>query len=64
MKELVVCMAFMFTMIWDVVNGEELICEREPTNKRDEYAVAVIKQDEVVGHLPRKICSLNTSKLS
>jgi len=43
------------------VNGEELLCEREPTNRRDRYAVAVIKHDVVIGHLPRRIsrvCSL------
>ena len=47
--------------IWHVVNGEELICEREPSNRRDRYAVAVIKDDDIIGHLPRnisRICSL------
>lgn len=47
--------------IWHVVNGEELMCEREPSNRRDRYAVAVIKEDEIIGHLPReisRICSL------
>jgi len=46
---------------WHVVNGEELMCEHEPSNGRDRYAVAVIKDDEIIGHLPRKIlriCSL------
>lgn len=47
--------------IWDATVGEELLCEREPTNERDRYAVAVIKDGVVIGHLPRKIsriCSL------
>ena len=37
------------------------MCEREPTNERDRYAVAVIKSGVVIGHLPRKIsraCSI------
>ena len=43
--------------IWDAVIGEELLCEREPDNRSDRYAVA-IKKD---GIIPRKIsraCSL------
>ncbi len=35
--------------------GEELVCGREPTNMADRYAVAVLKQETVIGHLPRKI---------
>ena len=38
--------------------GEELACEREPTNTSDRYAVAVVKGGVIIGHLPRKICSL------
>ena len=41
--------------------GEELACEREPTNTSDRYAVAVVKDGVIIGHLPRKIsniCSL------
>ena len=41
--------------------GEELACEREPTNALDRYAVAVIKGGVFIGHLPRKlskVCSL------
>ena len=37
------------------------MCEREPFNHIDRYAVAVLKNDIVVGHLPKKfsrICSL------
>ena len=41
--------------------GEVLVCQREPTNSTNRYAVAVIKSAEIIGHLPRKlsnICSL------
>ena len=47
--------------LWDVSIGEDILCEREPFNNADRYAVAVLKDDTVVGHIPRKIsqiCSL------
>lgn len=47
--------------IWEAVIGEELVCDREPNNPRDRYAVAVIKHGIIIGLLPRKmskICSL------
>ena len=37
------------------------MCEREPRNSTDRYAVAVKKDGTIIGHLPRKIsrvCSL------
>ena len=50
-----------YQSIWDAAVGESIICRREPLNPQDRYAVAVIKDDVVVGHLPTKlsrICSL------
>ena len=47
--------------IWDAVIGEELLCERKPNNRRDQYAVAIKKDRIIIGHLPCKIsrpCSL------
>ena len=44
-----------------VVNGEELMCEREPSNRRDRCAVAFINDDDIICYLPRnisRICSL------
>ena len=41
--------------------GEEVECVREPLNENDRYAVVVIKDDIVIGHLPRnisRVCSL------
>ena len=41
--------------------GEELVCEREPHNCHDRYAVAVKRTGIIIGHLPRKLskqCSL------
>ena len=39
---------------WEAVIGKELDCKREPSNLKDWYAVAVIRDGNVVGHLPRK----------
>jgi hypothetical protein len=46
---------------WAAAVGEHLVCGREPTNAADRYAVAVVKDGSVIGHLPRKVskvCSL------
>ena len=40
---------------WEAAVGEELECRRERGNSRDTYAVAVVRDDITVGHLPRKI---------
>ena len=37
------------------VVGEVLECSREPTNEADRYAVAVIKNEVAIGHLPRSL---------
>ena len=50
-----------YRTIWDAAIGEDLVCEREPTNEHDRYAVAVKKDGIIIGHLPRDIskpCSL------
>ena len=50
-----------FQEIWTATVGEILACEREPTNEKDRYAVAVLRSGTKVGHLPKKIsrvCSL------
>ena len=41
--------------IWAAALGEQLVCEREPYNPSDRYAVAVVKNRTVIGHLPRTI---------
>ena len=41
--------------VWDAAIGEELDCQREPSNANDRYAVAVVKSGVVVGHLPKKL---------
>ena len=38
--------------MWTPVVGETLLLKREPTNLKDQYAVAVYKDATVVGHIP------------
>ena len=38
--------------VWTPVQDEMLILKREPTNVADRNAVAVFKEDQVVGHVP------------
>ena len=40
---------------WVPVIGEALVCEREPNNQHDQYAVALKKNGETVGHVPRNL---------
>ena len=42
---------------------EELSCERETGNRVDAFAVAVMKDGTVVGHVPKKISSVLISFL-
>ena len=45
--------AFIYKDIWSSTVGEHLICERETLNSTDRYAVAVLKDDIIIGHFPR-----------
>ena len=46
--------------IWATVVGEEFPCQREDGNRADPFAVAVVRGEAIVGHVPKKIsvCSL------
>ena len=47
--------------IWAAVVGEEFPCKREDGNRVDPFAVAVMRGDAIIGHVPGKIsfiCSL------
>ena len=43
-----------YQQIWTAVPDETLHCSRETSNRTDFFAVAVLKNDEVVGHVPRR----------
>ena len=50
-----------YRAIWNPTVEETLDCMQESSNPRDRYAVSVLKDGQIVGHLPRKIsrlCSL------
>lgn len=44
--------------VWTPVLNEELILKREPTNYRDSNAVAVMKEEVIVGHVPFNLALL------
>ena len=47
--------------IWGALIDEELSCQREAEGYTDPFAVVVMKDHNIVGHVPRKIltvCSL------
>ena len=46
--------------IWEAAVDEDLVCRPERSNAHDRYAVAVMKNDLVVGHLPSKFSRLYT----
>ena len=49
-----------YMSIWAATVGEELDCVREPTNPSDRYAVAVVKNGTIIGHLPRRISKVSS----
>ena len=44
--------------VWSAALGEQLSCQREPTNTRDPFAVAVVRSLVTVGHISTKISSI------
>ena len=41
-----------YQVVWTPVVGEMLLLKREPTNAMDVSAVAVCKENDIVGHVP------------
>ena len=41
--------------VWDPVIGEIIQCRREPSNKYDNNAVMLFKENLTIGHVPRQI---------
>ena len=46
-----------YRYIWTPRIGEELIGKHEPNNSYDKFAIAILKDDTIVGHVPREISS-------
>ena len=42
-----------FKDIWAVADDKELPCKQEEGNKVDPFAVAVLRDETIVGHIPR-----------
>ena len=40
---------------WTPALNERIVCEREPENPHDRFAVCLRKEGHVVGHIPRSI---------
>ena len=56
--EAMVCGYHVYQEIWHAALGEQLSCKREPGNRKDPFAVAVVRALVTVGHLPKKISSV------
>ena len=56
--EMVVRGCHAYKEIWAAVYDEELPCEREAGNRVDAFAMAIMKDGMVVGHIPKKISSI------
>ena len=41
--------------VWNPVQGLTLLLKRKPTNDRDKNAVAVLLEDQIVGHVPHNL---------
>ena len=49
-----------YQSVWDAVVGENLLCITELGNSSDQYAVAVTRNDIIVGHVPQKFSAVCT----
>ena len=50
--------------IWNPVDGEVLVCTRETDNPHDNYAVSIIRNSYVVGHVPLDLSKTFSNFLS
>ena len=53
-QESCICGHHIYYPAWKSYVGKQLVCIRELLNSFDRFAVAVKKDDSVVGHLPKK----------
>ena len=60
-KESVVRGHYIYQKSWTPVIGEVLPVEREEDNQHDDYAVAVTKNRDIVGHVPHSISKVSWS---
>ena len=48
-----------YMKIWNPVDGEVLVCTQETNNLHDSYAVSIIPNSYVVGHVPLGLSKTN-----
>ena len=53
-----------YMKIWNPVDGEVLVCTRETDNPHDNYAVSIIRNSYVVGHVPLSLSKTFSNFLS
>ena len=41
--------------VWEPIHSQILQCTRETSNRFDPFAVSIVSNGEIVGHMPRKI---------
>ena len=54
----VVCGHHIYKEVWTPRTGEELLVEKEPGNSQDRHAVALVKDEIIVGLVPRELSSM------
>ena len=59
-----ICGIHAYKQNWDQSLGRRYACATEEKNEHDEYAVAVVNDDEVVGHIPLRLRSCVFLKLA
>ena len=47
-----------YQAVWNPAVGERFICETETNNAHDRFAVSVMKDDAIIGHVPRRFSSV------
>ena len=55
--EFSVCGYYVYKDSGDASIGD-VLCEREPFNDENQYAVVVLKDDTIISHIPRKISQI------
>ena len=63
MIETVVCGYHVYKEIRCAAVREELFCIKKVENYRDLFAVAVVRYGVIVGHVPKKVCSMASFSL-
>ena len=55
-----ICGYHVYHDIWEAAVGQTLPCQRETGNPHNPYAVSVMEENTVIGHLPQAISSVCT----